>query len=83
MPADFERFENVVDVNGKPTLRASEFFREITRQVNLSTVLTGSGSPEGVVEAEPTQMYMDTAGSAGNILYIKKTGVSDTGWVLV
>jgi len=83
MLADFERFENVVDSSGKPTLRASEYFRETTRQVNLSTVLTGSGSPEGVLEASPTQMYMDTSGSAGSILYIKQTGVSDVGWILV
>ena len=83
MLIDFERFESITDENGKPTLRASEHLRETTRQVNLSTVLTGSGSPEGVLEAEPTQLYMDTSGSAGNILYIKKTGVSDTGWILV
>ena len=82
MLADFERFENLT-ANDKPTLRASEHLREITRQVNLSTVLTGSGSPEGAIEAEPTQMYMDTAGSAGSILYIKQTGISDTGWILV
>jgi len=82
MLIDFERFENLV-AGDKPTLRASEFFREITRQVNISTVLTGSGSPEGVLEAEPTQMYMDTLGSAESILYIKKTGTGSTGWVLV
>lgn len=83
MLIDFERFEILVDENGKPTLRASEFLREITRQVNLNTVLSGSGSPEGAIEAEPTQLYMDTTGSAGNILYVKQTGISDTGWVLV
>jgi len=83
MLADFERFENVVDGNRKPTLRASEYFRETTRQVNLSTILSGSGSPEGVLAAEPTQLYMDTSGSAGSILYIKQTGISDTGWILV
>jgi len=83
MLANFERFENVVDTDGKPTLRASEFFRETTKQVNLSTILSGSGSPEGVLEAEPTQLYMDTSGSAGSILYIKQTGINDTGWILV
>lgn len=78
-----ERFVKWIRPDGTPTDRAGEFMEEVTRQLNLSTILTGSGSPEGVVAANPTQLYMDTAGTAGNILYIKKTGVSDTGWILV
>jgi len=83
MLVDYERFEDLADANGKPTLRFSEYLRENTKQVNLSTVLTGSGSPEGVTAADITTLYMDTAGSAGSILYIKKTGSGDTGWILV
>jgi hypothetical protein len=80
---DFEHFERFLDANSMTTLRASEFLRLITAQVNLSTILTGSGSPEGAIEAEITQLYMDTAGSAGSILYVKKTGAGNTGWILV
>ena len=83
MLTDFERFENYVDSTGKPSLRASEYMRETLRLINLSTPIQGSGSPEGVVTAEPTQMYMDTAGTASAIMYVKKTGVSNTGWILV
>lgn len=53
---------------------------------NLS-IASGSGSPEGVVEASATALYMNTAGSAGNILYVKKTddvgGDRTQGWILV
>ena len=47
----------------------------------------GSGSPEGVVEAKQTRLYMNSAGAAGNILYIKKTddvaGDRTKGWILI
>ena len=79
----FENWEQFVEQNGIPTLRAIEFLELITSHVNLNTVLSGTGSPEGVVEAEPTQLYMDDSGSTGNILYVKKSGTSDTGWELV
>lgn len=79
---DFERFEKFVSDNDTPTLRASEFLREMVRQVNLSTILSGSGSPEGAVEAEPTQLYMDTAGASEAVLYIKQSGSGSTGWIL-
>ena len=51
--------------------------------------LTGSGSPEGVVEASnnPPRQYMDTAGAAGSILYVKRdsdiAGDRKKGWILV
>jgi len=82
MLADFDRFIEFV-IDDKPTLRASEYLRELTRQVNLNETLIGVGSPEGVVEADITQQYMDTAGITGNILYIKRTGTGNTGWILV
>ena len=78
-----ERIVRWIDQSGKPTNRAASFIEEMTRQVNASTVLSGSGSPEGSVEANPKTLYMDETGSAGNILYIKKTGTGNTGWVLV
>lgn len=78
----FERFnEFVISLN--PTERAANWIEEITRQVNKSTVLSGTGTPEGNVTAEPTVLYMDESGSTGSILYIKQTGTGNTGWVLV
>ena len=50
-------------------------------------VFTGSGSPEGVVNAGITRFYMNTAGTAGSILYVKKltniSGDASRGWILV
>lgn len=54
--------------------------REINDELSI---LEGSGSPEGVLEANPNRLYKDTSGTAGNILYIKKTGTGSTGWILV
>ena len=73
----------LVDESGKMTQRTVEWARQVT---NLS-IITGSGSPEGAIEAQITTLYMDTAGTAGNILYIKKSAdiASDRtqGWILV
>jgi len=79
----FQRFEKLAQEDGYPTLRLAEFLEELTHQMNLSTPIQGSGSPEGSETADPTQLYMDTAGTASNILYIKKTGSGNTGWILV
>jgi hypothetical protein len=49
--------------------------------------MSGAGSPEGVVQAQPTALYMDTTGSSGSILYIKQlpaiAGDRRAGWILV
>ncbi len=82
MIIDFEKFENLVTSEGRTTLRGSEFLRELVRAVNLNTPLTGTGSPEGVLTAEPTQRYMDTTGASEAVLYIKQTGTGNTGWIL-
>lgn len=77
-----ERFVELVENDKTTTLRGAEFLEALTRQTNQNTVITGSGNPEGVVSAEVGAEYMDTAGTAGNILYIKKTGAGNTGWVI-
>jgi hypothetical protein len=50
-------------------------------------IMESVGSPEDVVEARATRLCMDTTGSTGNILYIKKfddvLGDRTKGWVLV
>lgn len=57
--------------------------------LNVSALapLSGAGSPEGVQAALPTRFYMDTAGTAGAILYIKRDtdigGDRTQGWILV
>jgi hypothetical protein len=77
------RDQTLVDDSGKMTQRTVEWARQVT---NLS-IITGSGSPEGAIEAQITTLYMNTAGTAGNILYIKKladtSGNRKNGWILV
>lgn len=72
-----------VDGEGSLTNRAQIWTELVTQQ----QIITGSGSPEGVVSAAPTRLYMNTAGTAGNILYIKRdaavSGDSTQGWILV
>ena len=78
-----QRFEKSVNENGQPTLRRAQFDDEMTRQVNDSEMRVGEGTPEGEVLANPGSTYMDSLGSTGTILYIKKSGTAETGWVLV
>ena len=67
--------------------RMMQQYRTWTQQVSRSFPVIGSGSPENVVEAEQGQLYMDTAGTAGNILYVKRdadvAGDRTQGWILV
>ena len=53
----------------------------------LSIPITGTGSPEGVVEAVQFSLYLDSAGSAGSIQYRKMqpeiAGDRRRGWVAV
>lgn len=50
-------------------------------------ILAGTGSPEAVVKATQQTLYMDDAGTAGSILYIKRDadigGDTSQGWILV
>tara|TARA_R110000851_G_scaffold131814_1_gene266063 strand:- start:584 stop:844 length:261 start_codon:yes stop_codon:yes gene_type:complete len=49
--------------------------------------IIGTGSPESVIEANKGALYMDDAGTAGSILYIKRdadiAGDKTQGWILV
>ncbi|QDH84085.1 appendage [Achromobacter phage vB_AxyP_19-32_Axy12] len=44
-------------------------------------ILTGAGSPEGVVTAPPGSMYLNTSGGSGATLWIKEANNTATGWV--
>lgn len=79
MITPFERFQDVLGPQGKSSIRFASFIEEITRQVNNSTVLSGSGSPEGVVTASAPKFYVDS--DTGD--YYKKTGNGSSGWVLI
>lgn len=73
----------IVDATGRMT----QPYRSWTQLVSRLDVLTGTGSPEGVVRAPTRTLYMDDAGTAGAILYIKRdadiAGDPTQGWILV
>lgn len=62
-------------------------FQTWTQQVTRSDLIIGTGSPETVVAAVQGRIYMDDAGTAGAILYIKRDadigGDDKQGWILV
>lgn len=62
-----------------------DVLRPIVRAVNGlndTRVLRGAGSPEGAITASVGRLYVDTAGGAGTVLYVKESGdATDTGWV--
>lgn len=50
-------------------------------RIASSPVLTGEGTPEGVVTATPGVLFLRTDGGAATTLYVKESGTSNTGWV--
>jgi hypothetical protein len=48
---------------------------------NQCTFTSGSGSPNGVVTANPGSIYTNNAGGAGTTLYVKESGTGNTGWI--
>jgi len=76
---------------GQPIIDATgnmgPVFRAWTQAVSRLEILSGTGSPEGVVNAPQKTLYMNTAGVAGAILYIKRdtnvAGDPTQGWILV
>jgi len=64
-----------------------ERFRVFLHEVQLRGLLIGIGSPEGVVEAQQGQEYMDEEGLAGAVKYIKQLpdilGDRKLGWVAI
>jgi len=73
----------IVNKDGKAEPR----FHTMMLKLLQLPIIIGGGSPEGVVSASVTRLYMDTAGTAGNILYIKRdehiSNDRTQGWILV
>lgn len=66
--------------NGTPNPVSAEFFEQVARLLEALQIASGSGTPEGNLEAGLEKLYRDTA---TNNLYIKTTATGNTGWVLV
>lgn len=63
------------------------FFNVWIKQVTNRGLLIGTGSPEGVVEAQQGVEYLDEDGSAGAVKYIKQVSAiandRTMGWVAI
>lgn len=73
----------IVDENGKMT----QVMRTQAAQVTEESLIIGSGSPEGVEEGNQGRRFMDEAGLAGSIYFIKQVsdvgGDATQGWVAI
>lgn len=48
---------------------------------DVISIYFGTGSPEAVVTANIGSLYLRTDGGANTTLYIKESGISNTGWI--
>lgn len=54
----------------------------IARLTDIEALIrTGTGTPEGVVVAPVGTLFLRTDGGAATTLYVKESGVGNTGWV--
>lgn len=69
--------------DGRPSIDFSLWVERVT----VDSLITGTGSPEGVVPSAAGREYMDENGTAGAIKYIKRVnsvaGDKALGWVLI
>lgn len=66
-----------------PTFRVTSSLTNVTSALYLGAtlILTGTGSPAGVVVANPGSLFLRTDGGAGTTLYVKETLTTSAGWV--
>lgn len=76
----------ITELDGTLTLQSRSYFAALDDAINLRAIISGVGSPEGVIEALATKQYMDTTGIANTLLYIKRVndvaGDKTLGWIL-
>jgi hypothetical protein len=62
-------------------------FRTWVNTITRESLIIGSGSPEGVIDAVQGREYMDSDGTTGAIKYIKRdadiAGDTKDGWVAI
>lgn len=74
---------NAFNIVGKNVTLGSTLTDTPLRVVDINgmRVLASSGTPEGVITANPGFIYLDRDGGAGTTLYVKESGTGNTGWV--
>jgi hypothetical protein len=69
------------DKSGQVVMASVKVGPAATAVANMPLWTSGAGSPEGVVTGPVGSLYTRTDGGAGTTLYVKETGVGNTGWV--
>ncbi len=73
----------IVDSDGNMTIQFQRWIYDITRL----DLIVGTGSPEGIIEANVGREYLDDAGAAGAVKFIKQLadigGDRSKGWVVI
>lgn len=70
------RFSGGYNLSGGPLVAGGS----ISPSASTVTWTAGTGSPEGAVTAPVGSMYSRTDGGTGTALYVKESGVGNTGW---
>lgn len=82
-PVTPNRSRPITEADSTPAQHVHDWMISVT----TAKPLIGTGSPEDVVEADQAEFYMDSNGTTGSILYIKKFdeigGDRKKGWILV
>lgn len=76
----------LADDSGGADLFAANFYfanaaSGVRDSTGVSTMRFGTGSPEGSVTAAPGSLFLNLSGGTGTTLYVKESGIGDTGWV--
>ena len=73
----------IIESDGSLTIQSRTYFRTLTVQA----LIIGTGSPEGVVDAEEGATYQDRTGTTSAIRYAKRDndigGDKTKGWILI
>lgn len=72
----------ITRATGKVTLGAVGATGGLELGASGPRVMSGTGSPEGVVSAPVGSQWTDTAATTGAIQWIKASGTGNTGWVV-
>lgn len=73
--------DNTMDIGASADSRPRNVHVGTMVTIGTSQFRSGAGSPEGVVAAPVGSFYLRTDGGAGTTMYVKESGVGNTGWV--
>jgi hypothetical protein len=69
------------DVSPAEIQNINDDITDLQNQIDALPIVKGIGNPNGFVTANPGTIYLNQSGGAGTTLYVKESGVGNTGWV--